>query len=138
MKLNILGADAIEWLGVHDMTILKAADTGGAISVLDSVSPAGSGPPRHIRHAADEAFLVLAGDARFWLEGAECTLGTAERKLIPRGREHTICLVSASPCRHLITLTPGGFEGSSMKWPVAASAFPRTCRPSTNVRTATS
>ncbi|WP_422370360.1 cupin domain-containing protein [Hoeflea sp.] len=111
MKPNILGADAVEWLGVHYRTILKAADTGGAISVVDSVSPAGSGPPRHIHHDADETFIVLSGDATFWLEGAECTRGPGETMFIPRGREHTFRVVSSTPCRHLVILTPGGFEG---------------------------
>lgn len=110
MKSNILGADAIEWLGVHYKTILKAAETGGAISVVDSVSPAGSGPPRHIHHDADETFVVLSGDARFWLKGAECTRGPGETMFIPRGSEHTFRVLSSTPCRHLVILTPGGFE----------------------------
>ncbi|MEQ8479159.1 MAG: cupin domain-containing protein [Hoeflea sp.] len=111
MKPNILGADAIEWLGVHYKTILNAADTDDAISVVDSVSPPGSGPPRHIHHDVDETFVVLSGDARFWIEGAECIRGPGETMFIPRGREHTFRVVSATPCRHLVVLTPGGFEG---------------------------
>ena len=68
MKTNILGADAIEWLGVHYKTILKTTDAGGAMSVVDSVSPPESGPPRHIHHDADETFVVLTGDACYFRE----------------------------------------------------------------------
>ena len=95
MNMNILGPDAIEWLGVHYRTILKTGDSGGAISVVDSVSPPKSGPPRHIHHEADETFVVLTGDILFWLEG----------------EEHTFQVISDTPSRHLVILTPGGFEG---------------------------
>jgi hypothetical protein len=30
---------------------------------------------------------------------------------VPRGREHTFRVAGVSPARHLIILTPGGFEG---------------------------
>ena len=36
---------AIEWLGVQYKTILSAEQTGGTMSIVDSWSPAGSGPP---------------------------------------------------------------------------------------------
>lgn len=111
MTMNILGSDAVEWLGVHYRTILKTADSGGAISVVDSVSPSNSGPPRHVHHDADETFIVLTGDILFWLEGEQLTRGPGETMFIPRGKEHTFQVVSDTPSRHLVILTPGGFEG---------------------------
>lgn len=111
MKTNILGTDAIEWLGVHYKTILKTGDTGGAISVVDSVSPPNSGPPRHIHHDADETFVMLTGDTLFWLEGAQFNRGPGETMFVPRGKEHTFRVLSDTPSRHLTILTPGGFEG---------------------------
>ncbi|SOE08515.1 hypothetical protein SAMN05877838_0238 [Hoeflea halophila] len=111
MTMNILGADAVEWLGVHYRTILKTADSGGAISVVDSVSPSKTGPPRHVHHGADETFVILSGDILFWLEGKELSRGPGETMFIPRGKEHTFQVVSDSPSRHLVILTPGGFEG---------------------------
>ena len=44
---------AIEWNGVAYKTILATEDTGGAMSIVDSVSPPMSGPPRHIHHKED-------------------------------------------------------------------------------------
>jgi quercetin dioxygenase-like cupin family protein len=111
MKTNILGADAIQWQGVHYKTILRTGDSDGAMSIVDSVSPSGSGPPRHIHHDADETFIVLAGDVLFWLEGQQTVRGPGETMFVPRGKDHTFRVVSDTPSRHLVILTPGGFEG---------------------------
>lgn len=102
---------AIDWLGVKYKTILDPAQSGGAMSIVDSWSPAGSGPPRHIHHAEDEAFVILTGTCRIWIEGAERIAGPGDSVFIPRGREHTFKVVGDEPCRHLVILTPGGFEG---------------------------
>lgn len=108
---SILGPDATEWLGVHYRTILSTADTGGAMSITDTVSPPGSGPPRHIHHDADETFVMLTGDTEFWLEGERFTRSPGETVFVPRGKEHTFHVISDIPSRHLVILTPGGFEG---------------------------
>ena len=111
MKDQILGPDAIEWLGVAYKTILKTEETGGAMSITDSVSPPNSGPPRHVHHDADEAFVILTGECEFWLAGETFYRGPGETAFIPRGTEHTFRIVGDQPCRHLVILTPGGFEG---------------------------
>lgn len=111
MRHNILGADAVEWLGVHYKTILGPEETGGAMSVVDSVSPPNSGPPRHIHHDADETFVILSGDVLFWLEGDQFTRGPGQTMFVPRGKQHTFRVISDAPARHLVILTPGGFEG---------------------------
>lgn len=116
-----LGHDAVRWLGVDYHTILTTRDTGGALSITDSVAPPGSGPPRHVHHDADEAFVVLTGDVEFWLEGMRCTRGPGQSAFIPRGKEHTLRIVSDIVCRHLLVLTPGGFEGFFSE--VAAGQF---------------
>ncbi|MGP1394929.1 MAG: dimethylsulfonioproprionate lyase family protein [Inquilinaceae bacterium] len=105
------GADVIEWQGVQYRTILKTADTGGAMSIVDSVSPPHSGPPRHIHHDADETFVMLTGDAEFWMEGEWFAKGPGGTMFVPRGREHTFRIIGDKPSRHLVILTPGGFEG---------------------------
>ncbi len=111
MKDSLLGPDAIEWLDVHYRTILSTAETGGAMSITDSVSPPGSGPPRHIHHDADESFVILTGDVEMWIAGERFTSGPGETVFVPRGTEHTFRIVSDIPSRHLVILTPGGFEG---------------------------
>jgi len=102
---------AIEWLGVKYKTILDPEQTGGAMSIVDSLSPVGSGPPRHVHHNEDETFVVMTGTCRIWIEGEEVLAGPGESVFIRRGREHTFQVVGDEPCRHLVILTPGGFEG---------------------------
>lgn len=111
MKDTLLGPGAIEWLGVHYRTILTSADTGGSMSITDCVTPPGSGPPRHVHHDADETFVLLTGDMEIWLAGTRFTRGPGETAFIPRGAEHSFRIVSNVPARHLVILTPGGFEG---------------------------
>ena len=101
----------IEWLGVHYKTILSPEDTGGTMSIVDSVSPPDSGPPRHIHHNEDETFVILSGMMKVWLEGKEIELTAGQSAFIPRGKEHTFKVIGDAPSRHLIILTPGGFEG---------------------------
>ena len=111
MKDSILGPEAIEWLGVHYHTILSSAETGGQLSITDTVSPPNSGPPRHIHHDADETFVLLSGEVEVWLDGDRFLRGPSETVFIPRGAEHTFRVVGERPSRHLVILTPGGFEG---------------------------
>ncbi|GGL67753.1 cupin domain-containing protein [Wenxinia marina] len=106
-----LGPGSLDWNGTLYRTILSTADTGGAMSVTDSVSPPRSGPPRHVHHAEDETFVVLTGEVEFWLEGERFVRGPGETAYILRGREHTYRTASDVPSRHLVILTPGGFEG---------------------------
>lgn len=99
------------WNDVTYRTILSTEASGGTMSIVDSVSPPRSGPPRHIHHDADEVFVILSGECEFWLEGETFTAGPGETTFIPRGKEHTFRVTSDHPCRHLLVLTPGGFEG---------------------------
>ena len=103
--------DALEWLGVRYKTILTPQDSDGAMTIVDSWSPAGSGPPRHVHHDADETFVILTGTCRVWIAGQDRIAGPGETVFIPRGTEHTFKVTDKAPSRHLVILTPGGFEG---------------------------
>lgn len=111
MKDLSTDVDALEWLGVKYKTILSSARTGGAISIVDSLSPIGSGPPRHIHEKEDETFVMISGKCRVWMAGTEIIAGPGESVFIPRGTSHTFKVVGDEPSRHLVILTPGGFEG---------------------------
>lgn len=102
---------AIEWLGVKYKIILGAEQTGGAMSIVDSWSPAGSGPPRHVHAKEDETFVMISGTCKIWIEAEEFLAGPGESVFIPRGKNHTFRVVGDEPSRHLVILTPGGFEG---------------------------
>jgi quercetin dioxygenase-like cupin family protein len=111
MKDHILGPGAVTWLGTQYRTILSSDDTGGAQSITDSVTPPGDGPPRHVHRDADESFVILTGQVRFWVAGRETIRGPGETAFVPRGTEHTFQVVGEMPSRHLVILSPGGFEG---------------------------
>lgn len=81
------------------------------MSIVDSLSPLGSGPPRHVHHKEDETFVMITGTCKVWIEGEEILAGPGESVHIPRGKEHTFKVVGHEPSRHLVILTPGGFEG---------------------------
>jgi quercetin dioxygenase-like cupin family protein len=91
------------WMGTTYRVITSLQDGGGVISVADSTSPAGFGPPRHMHSGEDEALVVLSGALEWWLEG--------ETVFIPRGAEHAWRVIGDAPCRHLVVVTPGGLEG---------------------------
>lgn len=110
MRDDLSGPGVLEWLGVRYKTILPAAKTGGTLSIVDSLSPVGSGPPRHVHDREDETFVLLTGQCEFWIEGQTSTRGPGETFFVARGREHTFRVVGSEPCRHLVVLTPGGFE----------------------------
>ncbi len=81
------------------------------MSIVDSWSPAGSGPPRHVHANEDETFVMITGTCKVWIEGEEILAGPGESVFIPRGKNHTFKVVGDEPSRHLVILTPGGFEG---------------------------
>ena len=110
MKDNFETEGATEWLGVYYRTILSTDASGGGISITDSLSPAGSGPPRHVHHDADETFVILTGEALFWKDGESFVAGPGDTVFIPRGVPHTFRVTDQGPSRHLVIMTPGGFE----------------------------
>lgn len=99
-----------EWLGVTYRTILTRDASGNAMSIIDSTSPSGSGPPRHIHHREDEVFVILTGECSFVVGEEQFRRGVGETAFIPRGTEHTFKVVSPQACRHLVILSPAGFE----------------------------
>ena len=107
---DTVSRETLNWNGTTYRTILDASETEGAMSIFDSVSPPRSGPPRHVHDAEDETFVILSGEVELWLEGETFTRGPGETAFIPRGAEHTFRVISDHPCRHLVILTPGGFD----------------------------
>ncbi len=102
--------ETIEWLGVQYKTILSPSQSGGTLSIVDSLSPVGSGPPRHVHEKEDETFVILSGTCKIWIDGDETLAGPGQSVFIPRGTNHTFKVVGTEPSRHLVILTPGGFE----------------------------
>ncbi len=57
--------DAFWWQGSLMKIKVRAADTEGALGLVEGQFPAGFGPPLHIHRREDEGFYVIDGEIRF-------------------------------------------------------------------------
>jgi mannose-6-phosphate isomerase-like protein (cupin superfamily) len=73
-------------LGTFEMVVKAAgADSGGAFALLEAAEPPNFGPPLHIHHDCAEAFYVLEGEYRIFVEGEEHRCPAGSFILIPSG-----------------------------------------------------
>ena len=103
-------------LSILGSTIVIKADkeaTGGGYSLVDYTAPANwPGPPRHIHKETDETFYILESTFRFQISEAEpFDIGPGGFVFVPRGTPHKLSNPADQPGRHLVLITPGGFEG---------------------------
>lgn len=91
---------------------LKASgeDTGGAFSLLEAAEPAGFGPPMHIHHDCAEAFFVIDGLYRIFVEDDEFDCPAGSFIFIPRGLRHGF-RVGPLPSRKLNLYAPAAMVG---------------------------
>jgi quercetin dioxygenase-like cupin family protein len=90
--------------------LLRGADSGGRVALMDNVVPAHTpGPPLH-HHDFDEAFYLLEGEATFRLGDQLITRRAGELAWAPRGAHHTFANLSDADLRWLLICTPAGFE----------------------------
>jgi quercetin dioxygenase-like cupin family protein len=91
--------------------LLTAAETGGALGMVEITSPPLAGPPRHFHENEDEVLAVIEGEIEVWTPAGLSRLGAGQVAFVPRGVEHAFRVVGDRPARIMAVLTPGGFEG---------------------------
>jgi quercetin dioxygenase-like cupin family protein len=105
------GGSAYRILGELITFKVTSADTGGAFSVGELISPPGGGPPLHT-HPAAEVFIIQEGAFEFsGLERKELyTIRATPGDIvyIPGGAPHAYKTVSPTPGKALGILVPGG------------------------------
>jgi quercetin dioxygenase-like cupin family protein len=101
--------DAFWWQGGLYRMKARAADTGGALGLVEASLYQGFGPPLHVHRHEDEAFYVIEGQIRFRLADEEFVAGPGSWVWGPRDIPHTF-KVESEHARGLILVTPGGFE----------------------------
>jgi mannose-6-phosphate isomerase-like protein (cupin superfamily) len=101
--------DEFWWQGSLMRIKARAADTGGALGLVEGNFYEGFGPPLHVHHREDEAMLVLEGEIRFRQGEEEFTAGPGTLVWGPREVPHAFRAQSAK-ARALVIVTPGGFE----------------------------
>jgi quercetin dioxygenase-like cupin family protein len=95
---------------IHTKVLLHGEQTGGVVSAIENVVPAGwGGPPLH-RRDFDEAFYLLEGELSFQLGDDLLAAGAGALVFAPRGAAHTLANLGDAPARYLLLRTPAGFE----------------------------
>ena len=112
--------DAFWWQGALMKIKARAADTGGALGLVEGTFYQGFGPPLHVHHHEDEGMLVLEGEIRFRQGTEEVTAGPGTLVWVPREVAHAFTVQSPS-ARALVIITPGGFEQMFVDGGVPAS-----------------
>lgn len=101
----------LEWIGGGVMSVLfDGAVTDGQLTVLRSRLPGGSASPVHVHSAEDEMFVLLDGEAVFWVGEQRYELSTGGVAFLPRHLPHAYRFLSDEV--DLLTLcVPSGIEG---------------------------
>jgi quercetin dioxygenase-like cupin family protein len=90
--------------------LLRAEESGGAVSMIDIRVPAGwAGPPLH-HHEFDEALYVIDGELTFQLGDELVTATSGQLVFAGGGAHHTLANLSDAEARYLLVCTPAGFE----------------------------
>ena len=98
-------------LGNFAMTVKATADdTARMFSLLEADEPAGFGPPLHVHIDAAEAFYVLAGAYRIFIEGDSFDCPAGSFIYVPAGRRHGFH-VGDMPSRKLNLYVPAAMIG---------------------------
>jgi quercetin dioxygenase-like cupin family protein len=100
-----------KWITGDTTTVkLTAAQTNGALGVLESSVPPGGGPVAHAHGREDEAFYVLHGDFEFLNGDRTHVAGPGDFLFIPRGNRHRFTNIGDRPGSLLTFMLPGGHE----------------------------
>lgn len=107
---------------------LKATgeQTGGAFGLIEQELPPGFATPRHVHHAEDEAFAILAGRLTFHCGDRTFDAGPGTFVYLPRDVVHGFEVAGDEPARLLQFNLPGGLEQFfvEMGEPAASPAGP--------------
>jgi len=90
---------------------LSGEDTGGELLVFQHTNMGKGGPPRHVHHAQDEWFYVVAGEFAAEVGDEKFRLKPGDSLFAPRQVPHAWACISDSPGTLITTVSPvGSFE----------------------------
>jgi mannose-6-phosphate isomerase-like protein (cupin superfamily) len=95
-----------------EILTIKASgkDTGGALAVIEEVSPPSGGPPLHLHHKEDEAFYVMEGEYEIQCGDDKIIASPGTFVFAPRKVPHMFRNVGAGQGKILAIVTPAGIE----------------------------
>jgi mannose-6-phosphate isomerase-like protein (cupin superfamily) len=98
-------------LGTFAMSLkVTGKETSGAFSLLEATEPPDFGPPMHVHHDCGEAFFVVEGEYRIFIEAEEHRCPAGSFVYIPSGIPHGF-RVGPRPSRKLNLYTPAAMVG---------------------------
>jgi quercetin dioxygenase-like cupin family protein len=97
------------WFAALAVIKATAADTGGAMTIVEMTEPPGAEAPLHVHHREDEAFWILEGSVTLYVGDAVIEASAGDYAFGPRDIPHRY-VVGPDGCRMLFICTPGGFE----------------------------
>jgi quercetin dioxygenase-like cupin family protein len=89
--------------------LVTGEKSGGSYSLMEIISPQGSGPAPHVHAAAEEHFVVLDGEVDFQVRDECFTATKGDLVHVPRGCVHGFTVRSGQAVT-LATYTPAGEE----------------------------
>jgi quercetin dioxygenase-like cupin family protein len=105
------GAAGAFWaMGNRFSVRLNAAESSGALTLLEVVAPPGTGPPLHIHRREAEIFYLLAGRMIYRAGDETYELAPGGSIYLPRDVPHAFRVIGDAPARFLALTTPGGIE----------------------------
>jgi quercetin dioxygenase-like cupin family protein len=101
----------VKWFSGDEYKIrLTAANSNGALGLVEALIPPLSGPVAHAHADQDETFYVIDGTLEF-LDGDQTfTAAPGDVVFIPRNIRHRFKNVGPAPAKMLFMYTPGGTE----------------------------
>ena len=97
-------------LGTTMRLIATGAETGGRYTVVEQVTPAGWGPPRHVHSREDEILYVLEGTYEVHCGDVRRVVSPGASAVLPRGVPHGFRNAGSVPARLISVITPSGLE----------------------------
>ena len=102
-RFEVIGGDVITFKAT-------GADTNGAYTVLETVVPPNSGPPKHLHRRESESFYVVEGDFEFQVGDETINAGPGSFLIAPSNLAHCFRNRSSTPGKLIIVCQPAGFE----------------------------
>jgi mannose-6-phosphate isomerase-like protein (cupin superfamily) len=98
--------------GAQISILISAEESGGRMSMIETISPPRSGPTYHSHANEDETFYVVEGEADIWLGDRVYHCKAGDHLYGPIGVFHTYRNAGAGNLKLVIVYSPGGFEQS--------------------------
>ena len=90
---------------------VSSADSGGAFSAFENITPPKQGPPLHLHHREDEWFYVATGKFVFEIDGKRTEeFGPGGSVFGPRGISHRWANSGTENAVLVVLTAPGGLE----------------------------